>query len=47
MPASNALIMSFEGGIHFLFVRVAIPSSSPAVWNFNLPQAAPKRIWSV
>jgi hypothetical protein len=46
-PASNAVTISFGGDIHFVFVRVAIPSSSPAVWNFNLPRAAPKRILSV
>jgi hypothetical protein len=27
MPASNALIISFDGGIHFVFVSVAIPAS--------------------
>jgi hypothetical protein len=27
IPASNALIISFEGGIHFVFVRFAISAS--------------------
>jgi hypothetical protein len=31
MPASNALIISFDGGIHFVSVLVAIPASFLAV----------------
>jgi hypothetical protein len=46
-PASNAVTISLEGDIHFAFERVAIPSSFLAVWNFDLPQAAPMRLWSV
>jgi hypothetical protein len=46
-PASNAMTISFGGDIHFVFVRVAIPFSFLAVSNFNLPQAAPMRLWSV
>jgi hypothetical protein len=31
IPASNALIISFDGGIHFVFVRIAISASSRQV----------------
>jgi hypothetical protein len=39
--------ISFDGDIHFVFVRVAIAFSFLAAWNFHLPQAAPMRLWSV
>jgi hypothetical protein len=46
-PASNAVTISFGGDIHFVFVRVATPSSFLAVCKFNLPHAAPMRLGSI